>query len=367
MTEPDESSVETPTEYPFWWIAVLRRAPAAGRRGRRPTAHQRRRSMVPLHGRELAQWRWCLYRDAVDTNPPLIVDLMVPPAWAARVLGADAIPMSGIRVRARRDLCPGLRTLHHAAMGATRSPMDALLVTTLVFLVLPFPKEILVSANISPYWERCRRVLARRRVERSTGRSRRSRPCWTGIVGALGFALKPHFLLAWIAVEGGLAFQARQLGTLRHWQPLAARRHTGCARAGRRCCSFPSIWRSPTACAGWYGDESSGDPGCRNARAAARRSAPAISALALLAATHWPAQLVVGTAAGGLAGVAVANEGVGLPQAGPPGVPRSFFRRPVFRTSLPPRRQSPNSMRRRPRCGCRGGAVPDRNERKICD
>ncbi len=240
----------------------------------------------------------CRTRDAVDTNPPLIVLLTVPPAWAARVLGANAIPMFLTYVFVLAVTSALVCGRFITRLRATRSPMDALLVTTLVFLVLPFPKgdfgqrEHLAVLGTLPYV-----LLAARRAV--NGSVSTLEAVLTGIVGALGFALKPHFLLAWIAVEGGLAFQARQLGTLRHWQPLAAV-GTLVAYTLVVVVGFPEYLEVADRVRRVYGGTNSPAVRLLEMRELQLGAlALAILALVRLPPRHLSAQLVVGTAAGG--------------------------------------------------------------------
>jgi hypothetical protein len=144
-----------------------------------------------------------LYRDVVDTNPPLIIWLSLPPVLVAHALGAAApaffkawvFLLAGISLvacwRIVRDQAPGLAFP---------------IVAVLTFLVLPFVKadfgqrEHFAVLLTLPY------VLD----AAGAGRRRsRAGEIGIGVAGGLGFAIKPHFLLAWIAVEAVVWLQER--------------------------------------------------------------------------------------------------------------------------------------------------------------
>lgn len=148
------------------------------------------------------------YVDVVDTNPPLIVMLTMAPVWAARLVGLapTAAFYAGAFLLAALSCAWCGRLIRRAWPGAS-SAAHGLLTTGVVFLLLAFPKgdfgqrEHLTIILAMPY------VLAA--ALRSAGGSlSRGEAILTGVAGALGFALKPHFLLAWVAVEAALLVQA---------------------------------------------------------------------------------------------------------------------------------------------------------------
>lgn len=147
------------------------------------------------------------YVDVVDTNPPLIVMLTMAPVWTARLLGLapTAAFYAGVFLLAVLSCAWCGRLIRRAWPGAS-SAAHGLLTTGVVFLLLAFPKgdfgqrEHLTIILAMPY------VLAA--ALRSVGGSlSRGEAILTGVAGALGFALKPHFLLAWVAVEAALIIQ----------------------------------------------------------------------------------------------------------------------------------------------------------------
>jgi hypothetical protein len=162
-----------------------------------------------------------LYRDVIDTNPPLIVYLTVPPVWIARQLGVGDVVLFKAYVFCGAFLSLLVcAVLVRRAWASASETARALLVTVLVFLVLPFVKgdfgerEHLAVLLTLPY------VLA---AASWIGGQPLGAVAATliGVAGGLGFAIKPHFLLPWIAVEVSLLSLSRG----RSWrrpEPIAA-------------------------------------------------------------------------------------------------------------------------------------------------
>lgn len=141
------------------------------------------------------------YVDAVDTNPPLIVMVTLVPVWAATLLGLAPTPAfyGGVFVLALLMFIWCGRLIERVWPSAP-SAAHGLLAAGVVFLLLAFPKgdfgqrEHLAVILAMPY------VLAA--AVRSVGGPLSTREAiLTGVAGAIGFALKPHFMLAWVAVE----------------------------------------------------------------------------------------------------------------------------------------------------------------------
>jgi hypothetical protein len=144
------------------------------------------------------------YVDVVDTNPPLIVMLTVVPVWAARLVGlAPAWAFyAGVFLLAGLASVWSSRLIARAWPGAS-SATHGLVTTGIVFLLLAFPKgdfgqrEHLTVILTLPY------VLAA--AVRSRGGSLSTgEAALLGAAGAIGFALKPHFLIGWAAIEAAL-------------------------------------------------------------------------------------------------------------------------------------------------------------------
>ncbi len=155
-------------------------------------------SHVVLHGATA-------YVNVIDTNPPLILFLSVPPVWIAEHLGVSAVVVfkAYMYVAAALSLVVCARLIR-GKWACVPAGARLLLVTVLVFAVLPFAREgdfgqrehymLLMTL---PY------VL----VAAAWAIGEHLRPRWAvlvGVIGGVGFAMKPHYLLAWIAIEAAL-------------------------------------------------------------------------------------------------------------------------------------------------------------------
>jgi len=144
-----------------------------------------------------------LYRDVVDTNPPLIVWLSTPPVAVARALGTPAPALFKVWV-----FMVALAALAVCWRSIRRQSQSLAFATTagLVFLCLLYPKgdfgqrEHVAVLLALPY------VVTT--ADRAASRSRAAAVA-IGIAGGLGFAIKPHFVLAWVAVEAAALFWFR--------------------------------------------------------------------------------------------------------------------------------------------------------------
>lgn len=156
-----------------------------------------------------------LYRDIVDTNPPLIVWLTAPPVALAQLTGwgAPALFKGYVFVVALAALSYSARVVR-SGWPAVQFPV----VCAIVFLSLPFVKEEfgqrehLAVLLTLPY------MLA---AAPPAGVNSTRAQVWVGIVGALGFAIKPYFVPAWLAVEFVLLVN-RGASALRRPQVVAA-------------------------------------------------------------------------------------------------------------------------------------------------
>jgi hypothetical protein len=153
-----------------------------------------------LHG---ARW----YVDVVEINPPLIIALNVPAVVLGHWLGIS--PITVYRIGFALGLGGALwlcaRRLRELDIGAERE----WLLLTIAFVLFPLPgedfgeREHLLLALLLPYL-----LLS---VGRADGRTVR----WTlaagvGGLAAVAFALKPHFLVVWAAVELYLVGRGRR-------------------------------------------------------------------------------------------------------------------------------------------------------------
>lgn len=155
-----------------------------------------------------------LYRDVIDTNPPLIIWLTAIPATAAAAARAGAPAVFKLFV----FLAAGLSLLSVGRIVRREWPdREFVLIGTAAFACLPFVKsdfgqrEHLALLLTLPY------------VFAAAGTQTRS-ASWarwtTGVAGGLGFCIKPHFLLAWIAVEIAVAL-SRGVRAIRRTEAIA--------------------------------------------------------------------------------------------------------------------------------------------------
>lgn len=156
-----------------------------------------------------------LYRDVIDTNPPLIVWLTAPSVAVSRMSGWPATAVFKGFIFA----------LSAASIFALRSIVrrswperEFLMVATVAFVMLPFVKEDfgqrehLAVLLTMPY-----AVLA---GARSGGIGSPQRAL-IGTAAGIGFAIKPHFVIAWVAVEC-VTFALDNWRTFRRTEFLAA-------------------------------------------------------------------------------------------------------------------------------------------------
>jgi hypothetical protein len=163
-----------------------------------------------------------LYVDIIEINPPLIVGLNLPVVLASRALGVPDILVYQLAVAALLLACIGLtgRVLGYLfPAGDARPRRWILLLITLVLFLLSGAyfgeREHLVLALVSPYLV----LVAVRAVKQWL-------PGWdaaaVGVLAGLGFALKPHFLLLFAAVEGYLLVRRRGTAGAARPETLAA-------------------------------------------------------------------------------------------------------------------------------------------------
>jgi hypothetical protein len=163
-----------------------------------------------------------LYRDVVDTNPPLIIYLTLPAVWLAGRLDLNAVIVFKTFVYAMSvaSLLVASRLLQ-SVPGATPATRR-LILTALVFAMLPMARVIefgqrehFIALLTMPY------VFAA--IARAGGQPLRGRLAWpVGIAAGLGFAIKPHALLAWLAIELALAVLWRGRSSWRRPEALGS-------------------------------------------------------------------------------------------------------------------------------------------------
>ena len=150
-----------------------------------------------------------LYVDVVEANPPLIVWLNLLPVMVGERLG---IPPHAVYHAIVLVLALGSISVTHLLIGRTIGhPATGRYLTLLVaFVLLPLvradfgEREHLALIMVMPYL-----LLTALRAEGGAV------PRWSaaaiGVVAAVGFALKPHFVLPWLALELALGIARRGL------------------------------------------------------------------------------------------------------------------------------------------------------------
>lgn len=139
-----------------------------------------------------------LYRDVVDTNPPLIVWLSTPPVALAMLTGSGApalfkayvfvvaAAMLALTGRVARKLWPDI---------------EVPLVIAAAFLCLAFAREDFGQREHFAVLLTLPYILE---ATASAERLSRRTSILIGVLGGIGFAIKPHFFFAWIAVESAV-------------------------------------------------------------------------------------------------------------------------------------------------------------------
>ena len=136
-----------------------------------------------------------LYRDVIDTNPPLIIWLSGIPGSIAFMVGLPATALFKLFVFTAAALSvAAVRAVVRGAWPAR----EFVLVTAAVFLMLPFVKmdfgqrEHFAVLLTLPY------VLMSAAPRAAGGGPLR---LGVGVAAGLGFSIKPHFFLAWALTE----------------------------------------------------------------------------------------------------------------------------------------------------------------------
>jgi hypothetical protein len=145
-----------------------------------------------------------LYRDAIDTNPPLIVALTAPPALLAKATGISALVAFKAYVLGlcAVSLVVSARLTRRAWFDAAKTT-PGMVVAALVFATLPFvrgdfgEREHFTVILTLPYLIAALAWFA--------GKPVRGPAAWfVGVAAGLGFAIKPHLVLGWLGVEAAV-------------------------------------------------------------------------------------------------------------------------------------------------------------------
>ena len=141
-----------------------------------------------------------LYRDIVEINPPLVFWLNLPVVGAARLTGLSEVLVFRLVVVLLAIASLGLsaRLLPLAWRGGSRlGPLAVLVALSAVLLPMPAgyfgQREHLTLALVVPY-------LFTAAAEAQGQPPSRGLRVTAGLAAALGFALKPHFLVVWAGV-----------------------------------------------------------------------------------------------------------------------------------------------------------------------
>jgi hypothetical protein len=158
-----------------------------------------------------------LYRDVADTNPPLIVFLSLPPIWLAALFHLSQSVAFNVYVFVGAGVCLVVCSqLIPKAWPDAQPETRGLLIVTTAFCLLPFvrldfgQREHLAVILLLPYvW------LS------ATSGGRDAGPIASGLIGiaaGLGFAVKPHFAVAWALLEV-LVFVRERFGVRTLFRP----------------------------------------------------------------------------------------------------------------------------------------------------
>lgn len=154
-----------------------------------------------------------LYRDLIDVNVPTIYGVMAPPIWLARRFGIDPMLAYNLFVLLLATLSTwaAYRAARRVLPNAGFSPGVLAGVLLVGFLVVPGfdfgQREHLAAMLLAPYAV----VRAGVRPARSGIGFRAA----VGIAAGIGVALKPHFALIWLGMEGALLMRHGWRG----WRP----------------------------------------------------------------------------------------------------------------------------------------------------
>jgi hypothetical protein len=140
-----------------------------------------------------------LYQDVIDTNPPLIIFLTAVPVLGASFLSVSATAaMKGLVLVLAA--CSAFASASIAGRLAVGIASQLIVGAALVFLLVPFAaadfgqREHFAAILVMPYALASAAAAAGNPL-------RRSHELVLGLVAGAGFALKPHFLLAWVLIE----------------------------------------------------------------------------------------------------------------------------------------------------------------------
>lgn len=149
-----------------------------------------------------------LYQDIIEINPPLAFFLHVPPVWLAGLTGASPVVMFFLWVFVLVGVSFVLCHRVINGLALTTSQRTGLLAVALVGLILGSwqglgQREHFLMTFVLPYLFLAVVRATNGQVDRRTGFA-------LGAFAAFGFALKPHFVLVPLVIEGYLWLAGRR-------------------------------------------------------------------------------------------------------------------------------------------------------------
>jgi hypothetical protein len=150
------------------------------------------------------------YRDFIETNPPLIYYLVLPAVWLARSIGASptGLFMAMVAALSVGSIAASAVITQRSLFTDHPSARTAILFA-LTFMLLPFSyrlfgqREHLMIALVLPYLFSAARRAAGDPLPAGGA-------LLVGISAGIGIAIKPFFVIPWIAMELGVGAMARR-------------------------------------------------------------------------------------------------------------------------------------------------------------
>ncbi len=203
----------------YWWAVCALLAMLAGFVVARSSANSDSAWYLYMAERVLHGAR--MYVDVVDTNPPLIVWLTLPPAWLARAGLPGIAALNGYLFALALLSIGAAGALSARVWGSWPASARGLAVAAVAFVVLPYVRadfgqreHLLVLATL-PYLLAAMAWLQGRSPGVASA-------CLIGVVGGLGFAIKPYYMAGWAGIELVLATAGRGRSSWRRPEMVSA-------------------------------------------------------------------------------------------------------------------------------------------------
>ena len=173
-----------------------------------------------IHGTEVFLNGGRLYVDVFELNPPLIIYLTVPPVWVAKQLHASSIDVFVLYI-----FLLAVVSLSLIWLTLRETPRLSPFVRNGILIAVT-PVLVLYPAADFGQREHLMVILALPYLFLAATRARWQARDWRlaaaiGVLGAIGFSIKPHFLLVPLAAECYIAVRARSLRRLTRPETLA--------------------------------------------------------------------------------------------------------------------------------------------------